>query len=100
MDDTEVDRIARLFPAQRLEGAKNPAPGYVRFLAEAIGVSKSTPAQWKRRNAGRVPLEHRPAILAAADAHGVSRAALAEIWQTGDRCPCCGQTLKPGTVHA
>lgn len=98
MDDTELDRVARLFPA--VPRGKNPNPGYLQFLADALGVSYSTLSQWRRRRAGRIPVEYRPRILAAADAHGVSRAALAAAWGGDERCPCCGQIIPPGTVHA
>lgn len=98
MDDTEVDRVARLFPAQAR--GKNPDPGYIQFLADLIGVSHSALSQWKRRRGGRIPGLYRARILAAADTHGVSRAALAAAWGDGERCECCGQVIAPGSVHA
>lgn len=96
--DTEIDRVARLFPAR--QQGDNPDPGYLRFLAGALGVDNSLPTKWKRRYAGRIPPAYRARVLAAADQYGVSREALAAIWnETPDRCPTCGQIIQPGTVH-
>jgi hypothetical protein len=96
--ETEIDRVAALFPAPQTHRAR-PAKG-LRFLAEAIGVSPGALSKWRKRHAGEIPAEYRARVLAAADAHGVSRAALADIWGDGWRCPTCGQLVAPGAVHA
>jgi len=107
MTVTRVDRLSDLFAAKseivdpRKTSNETRRRGGIANLARVLDIEHATISRWnstgKRGKHGNIPPEFNARIVAAADEHGIPRAALQGILDC-QTCPTCGQALPEGQL--